>query len=76
MTFRKSFISLAVASLALGSTAAAAAPVARDARSGSRVAQSDDLAGIGTFGILLGVLLAAGLIAIIASDNNNNPASP
>ena len=76
MTFRKSFISLAVASLVFGSTAAAAAPVASNARSGSRVTQSDDLAGIGTFGILVGVLLAAGLIAIIATNHNNKPASP
>ncbi len=76
MTLRRSFISLAVASLVLGSTAAAAAPVAGNARSGSRVTQPDDLAGIGTFGILLGVLLAAGLIAIIATNHKNMPASP
>ena len=76
MTFRRSFISLAMAGLVLGSTAAVAAPVASHARSGSRAAQSDDLAGIGTFGILLGVLIAAGLIAIIATNHNNMPASP
>jgi len=76
MTFRKLIVNLTAASLVLGSTAATAAPVASEARSGSHVAQSNDLAGIGTFGILLGVLIAAGIIAVIASDNNNNPASP
>lgn len=77
MVIRRSLVSLAAAGLVLGSTAAAAAPVA-DARSASPVAKSDDLAGIGTFGILLGVLIVAGVIAIIATDNNNNnnPVSP
>jgi hypothetical protein len=76
MTYPKSIISLAAASLVLASTAAAAAPVA-GARGASHVAKSDDLAGIGTFGILLGVLLLAGVIAVIATNNNNNhPASP
>jgi hypothetical protein len=74
MVIRKTLISLAAAGMVLGSTAAAAAPVA--AREASPAAKSDDLAGIGTFGILLGVLILAGVIAIIATDNNNNPTSP
>jgi len=74
MVIRKTLISLAAAGMVLGSTAAAAAPVA--ARDASPAAKSDDLAGIGTFGILLGVLILAGVIAIIATDNNNNPTSP
>jgi hypothetical protein len=75
MVTRRSLVSLAAAAgLVLGSTAAAAAPVA--ARDGSPAAKSDDLAGIGTFGIILGLLIVAGVIAIIATDNNNNPASP
>jgi hypothetical protein len=76
MVIRKTLTSLAAASLVLGSTAAAAAPVS-GTRGASHVAKSDDLAGIGTFGILLGVLILAGVIAVIATDNNNNhPASP
>lgn len=78
MVIRKSLVSLAAASMILGSTAAAAAPVAGTARSSSHVAKSDDLAGIGTFGLLIGVLIVAGVIAVIATDdnNNNNPVSP
>lgn len=74
MVIRKTLTGLAAASLVLGSTAAVAAPVA--SRDASPVAQSDDLAGIGTFGILLGLLIVAGVIAIVATDDNNNPASP
>jgi hypothetical protein len=75
MVIRRSLVSLAAAAgLVLGSTAAAAAPVA--SREASPTAKSDDLAGIGTFGILLGVLILAGVIAIIATDNNNHPTSP
>ena len=74
MVIRKTLISLAAAGMVLGSTAAVAAPVAT--RDASPTAKSDDLAGIGTFGILLGVLILAGVIAIIATDNNNNPTSP
>ena len=76
MVFRRSLVSMATAAgLVLASTAAAAAPVA--ARDASPAAKSDDLAGIGTFGILLGVLIVAGVIAIVATDNNNHhPASP
>jgi hypothetical protein len=74
MVTRRSLVSTAVAAgLVLGSTAAAAAPVARDA---SPTAKSDDLAGIGTFGILLGLLIVAGVVAIVATDNNHKPASP
>lgn len=73
MVIRKSLISLAAAGLVFGSTAAVAAPAPRSA---SPAAKSDDLAGIGTFGILLGVLIVAGVIAIIATDDNNTPVSP
>jgi hypothetical protein len=74
MANRRPLVSTAVAAgLVLGSTAAVAAPVAREA---SPTAKSDDLAGIGTFGILLGLLIVAGVVAVVATDNNNKPASP
>jgi hypothetical protein len=62
--------------MVLGSTAAVAAPAA-SARSATPVAQSNDLRGIGTFGLLIGVLVVAGVIAIIATDHqHHNPVSP
>lgn len=74
MVIRKTLISLAAAGMVLGSTSA----VAAEARDASPVSKSENLAGIGTFGILLGLLIAAGVVAIVVSDNNNNnnPASP
>ena len=76
MIVRKSLIGLAAAGLVLGSTAAAAVPVAAD-RSGSPVAGSEDLAGVGTFGLLLALLVVAGVVAIILSDDDEDaPASP
>jgi len=76
MIVRKSLIGLAAAGLVFGSTAAAAAPVAAD-RSGSPVAESEDLAGVGTFGLLLALLIVAGVIAIILSDDDEDaPISP
>jgi hypothetical protein len=77
MVIRKSLVSLAAAGMVLGSTAAAAAPVASHARSASPVTKADDFAGIRTFGVLIGVLVAAGVIAIIATDHHHhNPVSP
>jgi hypothetical protein len=72
MVIRKTLSSLVAAGLVLGSTAA----VAAEARDASPASQSEDLAGIGTFGILLGLLIVAGVVAIIATDDNNNPVSP
>jgi hypothetical protein len=72
MVIRKTLSSLVAAGLVLGSTAA----VAAEARDSSPVSKSEDLAGIGTFGILLGLLIVAGVVAIIATDDNNNPVSP
>ena len=72
---RKSLVCLAsVAGIVLGSTAAAAAPVG--SRDASPAAKSDHLAGVGTFGVLLAVLIAAGTIEVIASDTHHHPASP
>jgi hypothetical protein len=76
MIVRKSLLSLAAAGMVFGSTAAAAAPVALD-RSGSEVSNSEELAGVGTFGILLGLLIVAGVLAVILSDDDDDaPTSP
>jgi hypothetical protein len=72
MVIRKTLSSLVAAGLVLGSTAA----VAAEARDSSNVSGSENLAGIGTFGILLGLLIVAGVVAVVATDDNNNPASP
>jgi hypothetical protein len=72
MVIRKTLSSLVAAGLVLGSTAA----VAAEARDSSAVSSSENLAGIGTFGILLGLLIVAGVVAVVATDDNNNPASP
>ena len=76
MIVRKSLVSLAAAGLIFGSTAAAAAPVAAD-RAASDVTVSDEMGGIGTFGLLLGLLIVAGVVAIIVSDDEEDaPTSP
>ena len=73
MVIRKALSSIVAAGLVLGSTAA----VAADARTASSSSKSENLAGIGTFGILLGLLIVAGVVAIVATDNNHHhPASP
>jgi hypothetical protein len=74
MVIRKSLVSLAAAGLVLGSSASAATPTA--AREGSPVAKSDKLAGIGTFGLLIGLVVIAGVVAIVLSDNHHKPKSP
>ena len=77
MVIRKSLVGLAAAGMVLGSTAGVAAPVASSARAASPVAKSDDLRGIGTFGLLIGVLIAAGVLAIILTDHHHHhPVSP
>jgi len=75
MIIRKTLLGLAATGLVLGSTAATAAPAAD--RSGSEIGASEDLAGVGTFGLLLALLIVAGVIAIVASDEDEDlPTSP
>jgi hypothetical protein len=76
MIVRKSLLGLAAINLAVASTVATAAPAYFD-RAGSEVTASDDLAGVGTFGVLLGLLIVAGVIAVIVSgDEEDLPTSP
>ena len=76
MIIRKTLLGLAAAGTILGSTAATAAPAALD-RSGSEIGASEDLAGVGTFGLLLALLIVAGVVAIVASDDDEDlPTSP
>lgn len=80
MVIRKSLAGLAVASLVLGSTVAAAAPVAA-ARTGSKVSVAERNVGGGdgvdTFTLLLGLLIAGGIAGIVlAKKSNNSPTSP
>lgn len=71
MVIRKVLAGFAAAGLVLGSTAAAAAPADRTA---SPVGEAE---GIGTFGIVIGLLILAGIIGVVASDNGEDlPASP
>lgn len=71
MVIRKVLAGFAAAGLVFGSTAAAAAPAARTA------SPVDEAEGIGTFGIVLAVLILAGIIGVIASDNGEDlPTSP
>ena len=75
MIIRKSLLGLAAAGMVFGSTAATAAPVAMD-RTGSDVA-GDELAGVGTFGLLLALLIVAGVVAVVMSDDDEDlPTSP
>ena len=76
MIIRKTLLGLATAGMLVGSTAATAAPASLD-RSGSEIGASEDLAGVGTFGLLLALLIVAGVVAIVASDSDEDlPTSP
>ena len=75
MIIRKALVALASAGLVLGSTAAAAAPVA-DVRSASPVEEADALGG-GSWAWILALIIVAGVIGVIASDSDEEiPTSP
>ena len=71
MIIRKTLLGLATAGMLVGSTAATAAPAALD-RSGSEIGASEDLAGVGTFGLLLALLIVAGVVAVVMSDDDED----
>jgi hypothetical protein len=74
MVIRKALVALASAGLVLGSTAAAAAPVAVDGvREASPVGESENLG----FAWIIGVLILIGVIGVIAADGDEDlPTSP
>jgi len=75
MVIRKALVALATAGLVLGSTAAAAAPVAvAGARDASPVAEAENL---NTFAWIVALLILLGVIGVIASDGDEDlPTSP
>ena len=74
MVIRKALVALASAGLVLGSTAAAAAPVAVEGvRAASPVGQSENLG----FAWIIGILILLGVIGVIAADGDEDlPTSP
>ena len=78
MIVRKAVAALACAGLVLGSSAAAAAPVAiDDVRSSSPVAESDSLRGMrGSFGIILILIIIAGVLGVVFAGDTDSPESP
>ena len=73
MIIRKALFALASAGLVFGSTAAVAAPAAAD-RTASPV---DEAEGISGWGWILGLIILAGTIGVIASDGDEEiPVSP
>lgn len=72
MVIRKALVALACAGMVLGSTAAAAAPVAvADVRAASPVTESEDMKG-SFYGYGLALLILLGVILIIASDSDES----
>lgn len=70
MIIRKALVALASAGMVIGSTAAAAAPVAVDeARAASPVAEAEGIRG-GFYMWGLALIILIGVIAIIASDSD------
>jgi uncharacterized membrane protein len=69
MVIRKALVALASVGLVFGSTAVAAAPVA-DVRASSPVEESESIRR--SFGVILALIILAGVIGIIASDGNES----
>jgi hypothetical protein len=78
MIVRKALAALACAGLVFGSSAAAAAPVAiDDVRASSPVAESDSLRGMrGSFGIILILIIIAGVLGVVLAGDEGSPESP
>ena len=78
MFVRKALAALACAGLVLGSGAAAAAPVAADnVRAASPIDEGESLRGMrGSFGIILALIIVAGVLGVIFAGDEDPPASP
>ena len=78
MIVRKALAGLACAGMVVGSSAAAAAPVAvDDVRASSPVAESDSLRGMrSSFGIILALIVIAGVLGVVLAGDQDPPASP
>lgn len=76
MVLRKALLGLAAGSLALGSTVAQASTVELDnLRAPAVVSEAEELAG--SLGWVFALLIAIGVIAVVASgDNDDTPYSP
>jgi hypothetical protein len=75
MFVRKAIVALAAAAMMLGSTAAAAAPVAvNDVRAASPVGDAEALKG--SFGWILALIILIGVIGVVAADSGEEPDSP
>lgn len=74
MVIRKALVALASAGMVFGSTAAVAAPAVGSVRVSSPVAEAE---GVGGWAWILALVIAAGLIGVIASDGDDEfPVSP
>ncbi len=73
MLLRKTTLGLATAGLILGSTSAVAAPV--DARDAAPIIESEK-AGLKSLGWLVALIVAAGIVAVVVSDDDEGPTSP
>lgn len=78
MVIRKALVALATAGMVFGSTAAHAAPTAiNDVRVASPVADAEGNGGTSTWAWVLALIIVAGVIAVIASDSDEEiPVSP
>ena len=78
MFVRKALAALACAGLVLGSSAAAAAPAAADdARVASPLSEGEGLRGMrGSFGIMLALIIVAGVLGVIFAGDEDPPESP
>jgi hypothetical protein len=77
MVIRKALVALASAGMVFGSTAHAAAPAAiNDVRAASPVADAEGTGG-SSWSWILALIIVAGVIAVIASDSDEEiPVSP
>ena len=77
MIIRKALFALSASGMVLGSTAMIAAPAAaEELRAGAAVNEAEGLGG-GGFGWILGLIIAAGVIGVIAADDDEDlPVSP